>query len=54
MKILVSDIHKFFMKTEKIGKMRIVKSHCHLPLYHCVKINVKYEWLSLYIMIIEN
>ena len=38
MKILVSKIHTiFFMKTEKTEKMKIIKSHCHLPLYHHVK-----------------
>ena len=42
------------MKTGKDQKMRIVKSYCYLPLYHHVKMNEKYELLSLYILIIEN
>ena len=56
MKILVSEIHTFFIKKKKrkIEKIRIVTSHCHLPLYHHVKINVKYEWLSLYILMIKK
>ena len=53
-KLLVSEIHIFFMKTKKSVKYKIVKSHCHLPLYHHIKMNVKYEWLSLYILMIEK
>ena len=34
--------------------MIIVKSHFHLPLYHNVKMNQKYEWLSLYILMIKD
>ena len=54
MKILVSEIHTFFYENETIEKIKISKSHCHLPLYHHVKINVRYELLSLYILMIEN
>ena len=41
--INIEDIGKwdscsFFLKTRKIKKMKIVKSHCCLPLYHNVKI----------------
>ena len=53
MKILVSEIHAFFYE-DRENKNRIVKSHCHLQLYHHVKMNVKHECLSLYIPMIEK
>ena len=53
MKIFVNNIHTIFLlKSRKSGKKKIVKSYCHLPLYHHVKMNGEYELLSNYILMI--
>ena len=52
MKILLSKIHTS-LKLKQIYK-KIVKSHCHLPLYHHVRMNEIYKWLSLYILMIKK
>ena len=44
------DSYFFKMKIGKIEKMKIVKPHCHLPLVYHVKMNEKYELLSIYIL----
>ena len=46
--------YHFLMKIEKNEKIKIVKSYYHLPLYHHVKIDEKYELLSLYILMIKK
>ena len=56
---MVCKTHKMTLENLKNGNSQIVKTsfaiaHCHLWLYHHVKIYEKYEWLSLYIMMTKN
>ena len=53
MKILVSKVNTFFYEILKF-KNDNSKSHFYLPLYHNVKMNKQYDWLSLYIMITKS
>ena len=48
------DSYIFIYENRKIQKIKMVKSYCHLPMYHHVKTKKKYERLSLFIIMVKK